>query len=89
MDVKELFERYKESEDYSGHDSFSIVIPNEDYKEFLITLENVIKNDESYWKKRCLAAENYINNSPCDSVITLDQIKAHAEWRNIVDNEKQ
>ena len=43
--------------------------------------------DRNYWKARCLASEKFISESPCDPDICEDQIKAHGEWRNIVEGE--
>lgn len=37
-------------------------------------------NEVDYWKSRCLAAENFIKESPCDSNITEAQREAHSEW---------
>lgn len=42
----------------------------------------------SYWKSICLAAEKYIEESPCDPDITTDQIIAYDAWLKIVKNEK-
>ena len=44
-------------------------------------------NPESYWEKRCRAAELYIEESPCDPDITSNQIKAYIEWKDIVNKE--
>jgi len=45
------------------------------------------EGSESYWKKRCLAAERCLEVSPCDPDITKEQIKAHAEWQQLKLNE--
>jgi hypothetical protein len=42
---------------------------------------------DNYWKERCLAAEKYIDLSPCDSDIYEDQLTAYYEWRNLVEEE--
>lgn len=39
--------------------------------------------DEGYWKRRCLAAEKFIEESPCDPDITMTQVAAHSEWQSI------
>lgn len=36
-----------------------------------------------YWKKRCLAAEKFINESPCDPDIYPEQIEAYNNWQQI------
>lgn len=38
-------------------------------------------HNEGYWEKRCLAAEKYIDKSPCDPDITDEQIDAYNEWK--------
>jgi hypothetical protein len=40
-----------------------------------------------YWSKRCLAAENCLDKSPCDPDITKDQIEAHRNWEAAKKNE--
>jgi hypothetical protein len=37
-----------------------------------------------YWKQRCRAAENYINERPCNSNYTQAQIDAFKEWQNLM-----
>ena len=32
------------------------------------------------WKERCLLAENYINETPCDPDIYQEQLEAWSEW---------
>ena len=39
-----------------------------------------LANRVEYWQKRCLAAENCIEKSPCDPDITKEQIEAHKQW---------
>lgn len=39
------------------------------------------KND--YWKERCLTAENYIEESPCDYDIYPKQYEAYQKWCNL------
>ena len=46
------------------------------------------KFDWEYWKHRCLAAENFIEESPCDPDIYPKQIEAYNEWQKWVENEK-
>jgi hypothetical protein len=45
-----------------------------------------VKEEEpyNYWKERCLAAEKFINLSPCDPDIYPDQLIAHNEWIKFV-----
>jgi hypothetical protein len=42
-----------------------------------------MKNIDSpfYWKTRCLLAEKYIEESPCESDIYDAQIKAYDKWQ--------
>lgn len=44
-----------------------------------------VKEEEpyDYWKERCLAAEKFIELSPCDHDIYDDQLTAHYEWETI------
>jgi hypothetical protein len=44
-----------------------------------------VKEEEpyDYWKERCLAAEKFIDLSPCDPDIYDDQLIAHGEWVTI------
>jgi hypothetical protein len=44
--------------------------------------------DWSYWKNRCLAAEKFIEESPCGPDIRPDQIDVYNEWRKWVRNER-
>jgi hypothetical protein len=44
--------------------------------------------DWVYWKKRCLAAEKFIEESPCDPDIYPEQLYSYNEWKKIVDNER-
>ena len=37
----------------------------------------------NYWKERCLAAEKFINLSPCDHDIYNDQLIAYTDWITI------
>ena len=46
------------------------------------------KFDWEYWKHRCLAAEQFIEESPCDPDIYPKQIEAYNEWQKWVENEK-
>ena len=47
------------------------------------SVNRLILADESYWKKRCLAAEKYISESPCDPDIYDSQLKAYHRWQKI------
>ena len=38
---------------------------------------------KDYWKKRCLAAEKYIDERPCDYDIYQEQVAAYNEWQII------
>ena len=47
---------------------------------------NTIKNNDhgldlDYWKERCLLAEAYISESPCDPDITAEQLEAYNKWK--------
>lgn len=46
------------------------------------------KFDWEYWKHRCLAAEHFIEESPCDPDIYPQQIEAYNEWQKWVEDEK-
>jgi len=35
-----------------------------------------------YWKKRCELAEMYIDEVPCDSDITMNQLAAYSAWNH-------
>ncbi len=37
-----------------------------------------------YWETRCVLAEKYISETPCDPDIYPEQIKAHQEWQNFI-----
>ena len=41
-------------------------------------------NEKNYWKNRCLLAEVYIKESPCDPDITTKQLDAYIEWNEAV-----
>jgi hypothetical protein len=45
-----------------------------------------VKEEEpyDYWKERCLAAEKFIDLSPCDHDVYPDQLIAHNEWIKFV-----
>lgn len=47
-----------------------------------VTLDGIVAFGK-YWKERCLAAEEYIDESPCDPDITKKQIIAHDYWQMI------
>jgi len=62
--------------------------------EFLSTrksFDNLVKDlfpsIRNYWKERCLAAEKYIEESPCDYDIYPKQYEAYQNWLNLK-NEK-
>ena len=46
------------------------------------------KFDWEYWKHRCLAAEHFIEESPCDPDIYPQQIEAYNEWQKWIEDEK-
>ncbi len=67
----------------SGGDAWSLrVPPNPKHDPDLIFLE--LCNRLEYLSKRCQAAENYIDASPCDPDITDAQIEAYRDWKEIV-----
>jgi hypothetical protein len=47
-------------------------------------INNSLLSDVDYWKQRCLAAEKFIKESPCDPDIHEDQIIAYKQWQDIV-----
>ena len=52
-------------------------------KEFALvkpTLDEQEDEEYNYWKERCLAAEKFIDLTPCDPDIYDDQLIAHNEW---------
>jgi hypothetical protein len=48
-----------------------------------IVPEVKVEEPYDYWKERCLAAEKFIDLSPCDLDIYDDQLIAHGEWVTI------
>jgi len=46
------------------------------------------KFDWEYWKHRCLAAEQFIEESPCDPDIYPEQIESYNEWQKWVEDER-
>jgi len=42
-----------------------------------------MEKELEYWKERCLAAELYIEESPCDPDIRVQQLEAYWAWREI------
>lgn len=42
-----------------------------------------------YWKLRCLAAEKFIEESPCDSDIYPEQHDAYMKWQKFLKIEKK
>ena len=43
---------------------------------------------KAYWIERCKAAENFIEESPCDPDVTYDQIVAWEDWDFLKKQEK-
>ena len=52
-----------------------------------IVPEEKVEEPYNYWKERCLAAEKFIDLSPCDPDIYPDQLIAHNEWIELVNKE--
>lgn len=46
------------------------------------SIEGII-NVCNYWRKRCMAAEDFIEKSPTDPDITPPQIEAYNNWQQI------
>ena len=46
------------------------------------------KFDWEYWKHRCLAAERFIEESPCDLDIYPEQMDAYNEWQKLMKDER-
>lgn len=46
------------------------------------------KFDWEYWKHRCLAAEKFIEESPCDPDIYPSQMDAYNEWQKWIEDER-
>jgi len=44
--------------------------------------------DWVYWKERCLAAEKYIGQTPCDPDIYPEQMEAYSEWQKLIKDER-
>lgn len=44
--------------------------------------DKLIKNSKKYWKLRCIFAEQYIKESPCDPAVTEKQWRAYQNWTN-------
>ena len=42
-----------------------------------------------YWKQRCLLAEQFIEESPCDPDITPLQLKAYTEYIEFIRTHKE
>jgi hypothetical protein len=49
--------------------------------------EDKVEEPYDYWKERCLAAEKFIDLSPCDPDIYPDQLIAHNAWIELVGKE--
>ena len=60
------------------------------YTNYQVQLAKPIKPkfDWEYWKNRCLAAEHFIEESPCDPDIYPNQIEAYNEWQKWVEDER-
>jgi hypothetical protein len=57
-------------------------------KEFALAKPIIDKEEEyDYWKERCLAAEKFIDLSPCDPDIHGDQWIANNEWNKLKNEE--
>jgi hypothetical protein len=54
----------------------------EDYWEYL----DESTPEEGYWKKRCEAAEKFIEKSPCDPDTTSAQLEAYKKWQALKSN---
>lgn len=57
--------------------------------ELMVNYAEIISEEKQeepydYWKERCLAAEKFIDLSPCDPDIYDDQLIAHNEWVRLV-----
>jgi len=39
------------------------------------------KQEKDYWKARCVLAEKFIKESPCDPDVTTEQWKAYMDWQ--------
>jgi hypothetical protein len=48
-----------------------------------IVPEVKVEEPYDYWKERCLAAEKFIDLSPCDHDVYPDQLIAYSEWETI------
>lgn len=57
--------------------------------EQLTILMNRTIDELAYWKQRCLAAEKFIQETPCDPDITNTQIEAQHEWKELIKQEKK
>jgi len=52
-----------------------------------IVPEDKVDEPYNYWKERCLAAEKFIDLTPCDPDIYDDQLIAHGEWIKLINKE--
>ena len=52
-----------------------------------IVPEDKVEEPYNYWKERCLAAEKFIDLSPCDPDIYDDQLIAHGEWIKLINKQ--
>lgn len=60
--------------------------------ELMVNYAEIISEEKQeepydYWKERCLAAEKFIDLSPCDPDIYDDQLIAHGEWIKLVNKQ--
>lgn len=72
---------------YNGEevDSLQQVVKITFSGEELLEFVNSLPSEEDYWKQRCLLAEKFIEESPCDPDIThaqMDAYKAYNEFLN-------
>ena len=60
-------------------------------KEFALAKPTLDEKEEEYgyWEGRCLAAEKFIDLSPCDPDIHGDQWMAYNEWNKIKNKESK
>ena len=48
-----------------------------------VALSDLLCRQRKYWRDRCIAAEIYISESPCDPDIYAQQILAYDRWKDI------
>jgi len=52
----------------------------------LIKLKTNDPDNFDYWKERCILAEKYIEESPCDPDIYISQLEAYHNWKDFIKN---